>query len=159
RAGHRSRPLRQPRYVHELIAEQAAGRPGSTAVVSAGTRLTYRQLDQSANRLARYLRGTGVGAETLVGVHLERGIEAIRWLVAILKAGGAYLPLDPSLPAPRLTRMCAEAAPAAIVSAGEDVAPFGEGGARLIPVGELAAELADHPATVPERPGTGLRPD
>ena len=57
----------------------------------------------------------GVGPETLVGVCLERGIEAIRCLLAILKAAGAYLPLDPSLPAARLTQMCAEARPTVIL--------------------------------------------
>jgi amino acid adenylation domain-containing protein/thioester reductase-like protein len=168
RAGYPVPPPREERYVHELIAEQASRKPGAAAVVAAGTRLTYRQLDQSANRLAHYLRGTGVGPETLVGVHLERGVEAIRCLLAILKAGGAYLPLDPSLPAARLAQMCAEAGPAAIMSAGSaspdgtagpDVAPFREGGARLIPVDELAAELAGQPATAPESADASLHPD
>ena len=112
RAGQRSRRGAEPRgsiphehnarYVHDLFGEQASRRPHSAAVVAAGNQLTYRQLDQSANQLAHHLQEMGVGPETLVGVCLERGIEAIRCLLAVLKAGGAYLPLDPSLPAARL---------------------------------------------------------
>ena len=46
-------------FVHEMVAEQATRQPDATAVMAAGTRLTYRELDQSANRLARYLAGLG----------------------------------------------------------------------------------------------------
>src|SRR3984957_12783650 len=89
------------RFVHERFAEQAARRPAAAAVIAAGARVTYRELDQSANRLARYLKDMGAGPGTLIGVYAERGVEAIRSLLAIMKAGGGYLPLDPSLP-PRL---------------------------------------------------------
>ena len=95
-----------PAFVHERFAEQAARRPGATAVIAAGTQLTYRELDESANRLARRLIDMGAGPETLIGVHAERGIDAIRGLLAIMKAGSGYLPLDPSLPPARLARIC-----------------------------------------------------
>jgi amino acid adenylation domain-containing protein/thioester reductase-like protein len=146
----------QARYVQELIAGQASRRPESAAVASAEAQLTYCQLDQSANRLAHYLRGAGVGPETLVGVHLERGIDVIRCLLAILKAGGAYLPLDPSLPAARVSQMCAEAGPMAILSADGDITAFPPGKARVLRVGELAPELAGQPATAP--PDISLQP-
>ena len=94
-------PFRHPvRFAHEAVAEQARRRPGATAVVAGDAQLTYGELDQSANRLARYLTSLGAGPETLVGVCLERGAEAIRGLLAIMKTGGGYLPLDPSLPRP-----------------------------------------------------------
>jgi non-ribosomal peptide synthetase component F len=94
-------PFRHPvRLAHEAVADQARRRPGATAVVAGDARLTYGELDQSANRLARYLTSLGAGPETLVGVCLERGAEAIRGLLAIMKAGSGYLPLDPSLPRP-----------------------------------------------------------
>jgi amino acid adenylation domain-containing protein/thioester reductase-like protein len=143
-------------YVHALVAAQASLRPGSVAVVSAGTRVTYRRLDRSANRLARHLRGMGVGAETVVGVHLERGVDAIRCLLAVLKAGGAYLPLDPSLPAARLAQMCAEADPLAVLTTRAGAAALAGNSARMLITDELAAELAATPATAP---GAGLRPD
>ncbi len=144
------------RYVHDLFQEQASRRPHSAAVVSAGTQLTYRQLDRSANQLAHRLRGMGVGPETVVGVCLERGIEAIRCLLAILRAGAAYLPLDPSLPAARLTQMCEEARPMVILVSHADAESFSETDARLLLTDEWARELADQPATAP---GVSLQAD
>ena len=106
-------PFRHPvRFAHEAVAEQARRRPGATAVIAGDARLTYGELDQSANRLARYLTALGAGPETLVGVCLERGAEAIRGLLAIMKAGSGYLPLDPSLPPARLALTCEQARPA-----------------------------------------------
>src|SRR5580704_11909389 len=104
------------RFAHELVAGQASRRPGSAAVAAGGPPLTYRELDQSANQLAHYLRELGAGPETLIGVYLERGAEAVRSLLAIMKAGCGYLPLDPSLPASRLARICEEARPMAILA-------------------------------------------
>ena len=65
-------------FVHELFAQQAVRRPDAPAVIAGRLRVTYRELDASANRLAHYLRDIGVGPETVVGVHLERGIDVIR---------------------------------------------------------------------------------
>jgi amino acid adenylation domain-containing protein/thioester reductase-like protein len=115
--GHRaSSPARLADPVHLLFERQASATPDSTAVVSAAGKLSYDQLARSADRLASTLREAGVGPETVVGVCLERGIDAVRSLLAILKAGGAYLPLDPSLPDARLAQMCAETQPAVIVA-------------------------------------------
>ena len=47
----------------------------------------------------------------MIGVHLERGVDVIRAILAIMKAGGGYLPLDPSLPAERLARICSQVTP------------------------------------------------
>ena len=91
----------------------------------------------------------GVGPETLVGVCLERGIDAIRCLLAILKAGGAYLPLDPSLPAARLTQMCAEARPAVILVSRAEARAFGGTDARLLLIDEWAPESPGQPAAAP----------
>jgi len=143
------------RFVHELVAEQASRRPGSAAVIAAGTRLTYRELDQSANRLAHHLKDMGAGPETLIGVYLERGVEAIRSLLAIMKAGSGYLSLDPSLPPNRLARICSEARPMAIL-AGRAEEKFSESGTKLLAIGDLTADLARQPTTAPE---VSLHPD
>jgi amino acid adenylation domain-containing protein/thioester reductase-like protein len=135
------------RLVHELFAEQAARRPGATAVVAGRTRLSYRELDESANRLAHYLAGAGTGPETITGVHLDRGVALIQAVLAIMKAGGAYLPLDPALPPERLARICASLHPVSVITAGTDA--FSGCGTRLLPQGELDAEIAGHPATAP----------
>jgi len=137
------------RYVHQLFGEQAWRHPGRAAAVSGRTQLTYRQLNQSANKLAHHLADMGVGPETIVGVCLERGVETIRCLLAILKAGGAYLPLDPSLPAGRLRQMCAEARPTVILVNRADAGTFAETDARLVLIDQCAQQLADRPATAP----------
>jgi MbtH protein len=52
------------RFVHERFADRAARRPDANAIVAGRTRMTYRELDESASRLAHYLAGVGVGPET-----------------------------------------------------------------------------------------------
>ncbi|HJX26678.1 MAG TPA: amino acid adenylation domain-containing protein, partial [Thermoanaerobaculia bacterium] len=105
--------------IHGLVAEQAARRPRALALVSgaqAEVRLTYRKLDQAANRLAHHLRGLGVGPEVLVGVCLERSVEAVITFLAVLKAGGAFVPLDPAYPADRLAFMLEDTATPVLVT-------------------------------------------
>jgi amino acid adenylation domain-containing protein len=86
----------------QAISERANAQPNALAVVCAGERLSYGQLNRRANQLARYLLGLGVGAEVPVGVGLERSLDQIIALVGILKAGGAYVPVDPEGPAERI---------------------------------------------------------
>src|SRR5262249_20231780 len=98
------------RCVHELVQEQAARTPDAVAVVFEGRELSYRELNGRANRLAHYLRARGVGAETLVGICVERSLEMVTGLLGVLKAGGAYVPLDPDYPAERLAFMLGDTA-------------------------------------------------
>jgi amino acid adenylation domain-containing protein len=91
--------------VHELFERQVKAAPDAVAVVFGEQRLTYRQLNQSANRVAHYLRKRGVGPETLVGVSLERNPNLVVSLLGVWKAGGAYVPLDTTYPAERLSFM------------------------------------------------------
>ena len=91
--------------VHQLFQRQAEKRPDEIAIVFEDRQMTYRELDIGSNQLAHFLRNHGVGAESVVGVCLERSPEMIRAILAILKAGGAYLPLDPSYPTERLGLM------------------------------------------------------
>ncbi|MFC9249714.1 amino acid adenylation domain-containing protein, partial [Streptomyces sp. NPDC057136] len=95
--------------VHELVAERAVAAPDVVAVVSGDEWLTYGGLMARANRLARYLRGVGVGAESVVGLCLPRGVGMVVAVLAVWQAGGAYLPLDPEYPADRLEFMLADA--------------------------------------------------
>ncbi len=91
--------------LHELFAEQAARTPDAVALVYEDSELTYGELDRRSNQLAHYLRGLGVGPETVVGLCVERSLEMVVGLLGILKAGGAYLPLDPDYPPERLAYM------------------------------------------------------
>src|SRR5271165_26424 len=91
--------------IHELFEEQVERTPDAVAVVFEEEQLSYRELNERANRLAHYLRGLGVGPEKLVGLCLERSVEMIVGLLGILKAGGAYVPLDAEYPKDRLAYM------------------------------------------------------
>ena len=75
------------------------------AVVCEGERLTYQQLNQKANQVARYLRSLGVAPETCVGILADRSLDLIAGLLGVLKAGGAYVALDPIYPPDRLAFM------------------------------------------------------
>jgi amino acid adenylation domain-containing protein len=96
------------RCLHELIAEQATRRPQAPAVVAPEGCLSYGELAAAAGRLARELRGLGVGADRTVAVCAERSLEMIVGLLAVLAAGGAYVPLDPDFPRERLAFMLAD---------------------------------------------------
>jgi len=102
--------------VHELVAQQAAHTPDAIAVESTDSRLTYRELDDRANRLARHLARRGVAPETLVGLCLSRTPDLVVALLGILKAGSGYLALDPGQPPERLKAIIREAQLSAIIT-------------------------------------------
>jgi amino acid adenylation domain-containing protein len=95
--------------VHQLFEQQVERTPDAVALVFGEQALTYTQLNQRANQLARYLQELGVGPEVLVGLYLERSLQMVVALLAVLKAGGTYVPLDTSYPSERLTYMLEEA--------------------------------------------------
>ncbi|HEX7239813.1 MAG TPA: condensation domain-containing protein, partial [Longimicrobiaceae bacterium] len=104
------------RPVHVRFAEQAARTPDAVAVASRGESLTYAELDARSAALAGELRSRGVGAGSLVGVHLERGAAMVAALLAVLRTGAAYLPLDPSYPAERLEYMLRDSGAAVLLT-------------------------------------------
>ena len=91
--------------IQELFERQAKQSPDAVAVQFGDDRLTYGQLNARAKQLAHYLRGLGVGPESMVGLCVERSPEMIVGILGILKAGGAYVPLDPDYPRQRLAFM------------------------------------------------------
>jgi amino acid adenylation domain-containing protein len=96
---HRELPARR---AHELFEEHVRAHPDTVAAVRGDQRLTYRELNQRANRLARSLLARGLRPEDVVAVVTER---SLNWLVAVLavfKAGGAYLPIEPHFPPDRI---------------------------------------------------------
>ena len=108
-----------PVSIPAVFAEQVARAPEAVAVTCAGRSMTYRELDQAANRLAHLLAAQGAGPGQCVALLVERSAEAIVAILAVLKTGAAYLPIDPGLPAARIEFMIADAAPiAAITTAG-----------------------------------------
>ncbi|HEY2739383.1 MAG TPA: amino acid adenylation domain-containing protein, partial [Thermoanaerobaculia bacterium] len=107
--GTRYRADQETVCLHELIEMQVERTPDAIAVSFAGgdpeQDLTYRALNDRANRVAHHLRRLGIGPESLVGVAAERSIEMVVALVGVIKAGGAYVPLDPGYPKERLQYM------------------------------------------------------
>ncbi|MFD0634343.1 condensation domain-containing protein [Catenulispora yoronensis] len=73
--------------VHELISARAVECPGVVAVVCGDVSLSYAELEARSNRLARYLRGLGVGVGSVVGLCFGRGVEMVVSVLAVWKAG------------------------------------------------------------------------
>jgi amino acid adenylation domain-containing protein len=95
--------------VHQLFEAQVQRTPEAVALTFGDQSLTYQQLNQRANGLARCLEQRGVGPEVLVGLCLERSFDLIVGLLGILKAGAAYVPLDPGDPQARFAYMLRDA--------------------------------------------------
>ncbi|WP_197270655.1 non-ribosomal peptide synthetase, partial [Paenibacillus alvei] len=90
------------RTIHQLVEEQVKRVPEATAVVFEGRRLSYAELNERANQLARTLRSVGVLPNQLVGLMARRSLEMVVGILAVLKAGGAYVPIDPEYPEERI---------------------------------------------------------
>ena len=95
--------------VHELFEAQVERTPSAIAVVAGDRQLTYAELNERANQLARFLRRFGIGPDSLVGLCLDRSLEMIVGILGVLKAGAGYVPMDPSYPADRLAFMLQDA--------------------------------------------------
>ncbi len=89
-----------PTFV-ELFVRRVAQAPHAPAVVCDGVTMSYAELDRDADRLARRLRGQGVGPEARVGILLDRSPQLLVAILGVLKSGGAYVPLDTSYPPAR----------------------------------------------------------
>ncbi|NEW07888.1 amino acid adenylation domain-containing protein [Paenibacillus sp. SYP-B3998] len=95
-------PYPKEHTIHGLFEEQVERTPDRVAVIMGEEQLTYRELNEQANRLARVLREKGVGPDRIVGIAVHRSLEMIIGLMAIHKAGGAYLPIQPEDPVDRV---------------------------------------------------------
>ncbi|HKV08246.1 MAG TPA: non-ribosomal peptide synthase/polyketide synthase, partial [Thermoanaerobaculia bacterium] len=136
--------------VHELFAVRAAETPEALAVAGPGLRLTYRELDLRAGRLARRLVALGVGPEVPVAVLAGRSPEALVAILAVLKAGGCYLPLDPAYPEERLAWILADSGASVLLTQG----PVSAGAAvRVVRLDEEIAETEDGPELPRAAPG------
>lgn len=93
------------RCLHQLFEDQVVRAPDSVALIHGDLNLTYAELNERANRLARALERQGVGPEILVGICMERSPDAVVGLLGILKSGGAYVSLSPTDPPERLAFM------------------------------------------------------
>ncbi|WP_120313386.1 non-ribosomal peptide synthetase, partial [Mycobacterium mantenii] len=111
-----TRPASAPLSVPELFGTHVDRSPEAVAVVCEGRSMTYRELDDAANRLAHLLVGQGAGPGEYVALLLPRSAEAIVSIMAVLKTGAAYLPIEPTSPDARIGFMLADAGPVAAVT-------------------------------------------
>jgi amino acid adenylation domain-containing protein len=128
--------------VPRLVAEQAALTPDALALFAGGQMLSYRKVNERANRLAHYLRALGVRPNVPVGLCVERSLDMVVGLLGILKAGGAYLPLDPSYPHERLSFMLMDAHAPVLVTQRALAARLATQGTQLVCLDTDAAILA-----------------
>ncbi|HZI20311.1 MAG TPA: non-ribosomal peptide synthase/polyketide synthase [Pyrinomonadaceae bacterium] len=144
--------------LHGLFEAQAARTPGAAALVAEGVQLSYRELDERADCLARRLRRLGVGPDSLVGVLAERSAEMVVGLLGVLKAGGAYLPLDPDYPADRLAYMLEDAAAGVLLAQERLLARLPQHGARVVCLDSEWDEIEreDSSAPAPDVPSDAL---
>ncbi|MBP2328445.1 amino acid adenylation domain-containing protein [Kibdelosporangium banguiense] len=149
------------RLVNELVERQCAVKPDTVALVSGSTRLTFRQLNEKANRYARELVRRGVGPEHRVAVMMPRSAEMAVCMLAVMKAGAAYVPVDVDYPAERIAMMLADSSPALILA--ESAGAVAQCPAARLDVDDPAfvtavsamdsADLADADRVAPVRPG------
>ena len=130
-----------------LLYRQAELTPDAPALRYDSETLSYAELDARSNQLAHFLVDQGVGAESLVGVCMERSVELVVTLHAIVKAGGAYVPMDPEYPAQRLEHMAEDAQLSLLLSQQHlgDILP----GMARINIEDIAAEVSSLPAGKP----------
>ncbi|MEV0498223.1 amino acid adenylation domain-containing protein, partial [Streptomyces spectabilis] len=145
--------------VHEVFEERAAAAPDAVALVCGAQRLTYRELNARANRVAHHLRALGTGCGDLVGISLDRGIDLLPALIGVLKAGAGYLPLDPEHPGDRIAYTLKDAGADTVLTSQAHAEHLrGAHAGRLVVLDgdEDAAALAAAPDTNPD---SGVTPD
>jgi non-ribosomal peptide synthetase component F len=138
---------------HELFEAQVDRTPDAIAVTCAGASLSYRELDERANRLAHHLRALGVGPDVLIGLYLRRSLDLAVAVLGVLKAGGAYVPVDPTYPAARVAWMIEDAG-VPVVLTEQRLAGGLPGAARRIALDAEWATIAGESGARPARVGT-----
>ncbi|WP_440113046.1 amino acid adenylation domain-containing protein [Paenibacillus sp. QZ-Y1] len=142
----------QVHLLHKLFEQQVESTPEQLALVYQGQRLSYRECNEQANRLAHYLHKHGVGPDVKAGICLERSTQLVTSLMAILKAGGAYVPIHPHHPAVFVQELIQDADLGLVVTS-EKWAPLFEGYAGTVLYMErIHEELATESASNPNVP-------
>src|SRR5579859_5063605 len=137
--------------VPELFAVQVARVPDAVAVVCGEVVVSWAGVGAGADGVGWFLRGLGVGAETVVGLCLERGLEMIVAVLGVWKAGAAYVPLDPGYPPQRLAFMLADSQVMVLVGSSAVVGdvPVGRAGVVAVDDPVVAGGVAAMPAGPP----------
>jgi amino acid adenylation domain-containing protein len=146
------RPLDAEATIVSLFEAQVARTPEAPAVVAPEGRLTFRELSEQASRLAAHLMAAGAGPERVVGLCLERSLDAVVSLLAIFKSGAGCLPLEASHPAARRAELLRRSGARLVVTR-----PGLFAGVEL-DVPQVSPDVRAHAAT-PELPPQPARPE
>lgn len=126
----------------QLFQIRAKQYPDKIAARFADKKLSYRELDQRSNQIAKYLRKNGVQAEVVVGLSLDNGVDLILAIMGILKAGGVYLPVEPSYPKERIDFMLKDAKPVILITESSKAHQFIEFSGNIIQLDLVLAEIS-----------------
>ncbi|OUS31223.1 hypothetical protein A9Q99_04290 [Gammaproteobacteria bacterium 45_16_T64] len=132
--------------IHQWFSEQVQKTPENIAIKFADTSLTYVQLDERSNQIARFLADTGVSVGDTVGLCLDRCIELMPAVIGILKAGGTYVPLDASYPHGRISYIIENANISRVLTRSDIEKGLPEGSWQYIPLDQQGIDDADNTA-------------
>ncbi|MDN4082523.1 amino acid adenylation domain-containing protein [Paenibacillus polymyxa] len=102
--------------ITQLFEQQVVEKANEIVCYFEEQTLTYRELNERANQLARFLKSRGIGQESIVGIMAGHSFELIISILAVLKSGGAYLPIDPYYPADRVSFMLEDSGAALLLT-------------------------------------------
>ncbi len=143
-----------------LVERWCRERPDAPAVVdAAGRALTWGELGERSGRLAGFLRGLGLGPESIVAVLTERSLSLLVAQLGVLKAGAAYLPLDPTHPAERLAFMLAESAAPVVLTQASLLDRLPKTSARIVRLDREEQDEIALGAPLPPLPTQTVEPD
>nr|WP_296067741.1 non-ribosomal peptide synthetase [uncultured Actinoplanes sp.] len=128
------------------IEAQTGRTPDAIALVHGAETVTYRELDERANRLAHHLIGLGAGAGTLAGICGDRSIDLVTGILAVLKTGAAYVPLDPRHPPARLAMILEDARPSVLLAGDAQAGALPDRGIARVPLAGVGGQPAHRPA-------------
>jgi len=150
------RPFPQEVTFAALFSEQVRTTPDAIAVVFKEEQLTYRELNQQANQLANFLRQHNIGPEKTAGIALNRSVQMLVAVLGVLKSGAAYVPIDPHLPADRLSYILEDAGVNILLTQQDFSQKFTENQATCISLDSDWPEVAKAPANEPQ---VNIRPE
>ncbi len=99
-----------------LLEEAASQFPDKIAISTPDASISFRSLNEKADRLAAQLISKGIQHQSRIAVFVERCPEMIIAMFGIWKAGGIYIPVDPLMPKQRISDVIAETNPALLLS-------------------------------------------
>jgi amino acid adenylation domain-containing protein/FkbM family methyltransferase len=141
-----------PVCFQELFERQAEQGPERAALIAGGRQLTYGELNERSNRLARHLTALGAGPETRVAICLRRSADMVMALLAVLKSGAAYVPLEPAFPEERMAAILEDSAARLLISTGELLAGRRDPSIPCVLLDGDAETIGRHPVSNPAVP-------